>query len=94
MKTAQTLVGILGGVAVGAALGVLFAPDKGSNTRKNIAKKSTDAADKLKEKAESVVNAASDKYDSLVNKGKEAFEKGTDSYATQNIKSMNKDLGI
>lgn len=39
MKTNKTVIGILGGVAVGATLGILFAPDKGSNTRKKPSKK-------------------------------------------------------
>ena len=93
MKSTQTLIGIgiLGSVAVGAALGILFAPDKGSNTRNKFIKKSADKADDLKEKAESVVNAAADKYNSLVNKGKETLEKGAQNY--ENIKSINKELG-
>ena len=35
MKTKNTLIGILSGIAAGALLGILFAPDKGSKTRKN-----------------------------------------------------------
>ena len=38
MSTGKIVVGVLAGVAVGALLGVLFAPDKGSETRKKISK--------------------------------------------------------
>ena len=39
----------LGGIAIGAGLGVLFAPDKGENTRKVLSKKIEDLVAKLKE---------------------------------------------
>lgn len=34
MDTGKVLLGILAGLATGAVLGILFAPDKGSDTRK------------------------------------------------------------
>ncbi len=37
MKNLSTLVAFLGGAAVGAALGILFAPEKGEDTRRKIA---------------------------------------------------------
>jgi gas vesicle protein len=39
----------LGGLAVGAGLGILFAPDKGENTRKILAKKLEELVKKAKE---------------------------------------------
>ena len=37
--SSKILVGFLAGAAVGALAGILFAPDKGSNTRQKIADK-------------------------------------------------------
>jgi len=49
----------LAGVAVGAALGVLFAPDKGWNTRKRISKKAEDITDDLREKFDEFLDSIS-----------------------------------
>ena len=45
MNSGKVVLGVLAGLAAGAALGVLFAPDKGSATRKKISDKGTDFAD-------------------------------------------------
>ncbi len=44
------------GAAIGGALGILFAPDKGSETRKKISKKSNDLTDAVKEKFDAIVD--------------------------------------
>lgn len=61
MNSGKALLGVLAGIAAGAALGVLFAPEKGSNTRRKIVKKGEDLANninkKLDEKLDVVMSA-------------------------------------
>ena len=52
MSSKQVLLGVLAGAVVGATLGILFAPDKGSDTRKKISKKSSDFLDSVTKKFE------------------------------------------
>lgn len=47
MTRAKVLVALLGGAAVGVAIGVLLAPDKGSNTREFLRDQVSDVADKF-----------------------------------------------
>lgn len=65
MSSGKALLGVLAGIAAGAALGVLFAPGKGSNTRKNISRKTEDlvdaVSDKLEEKFDEVINVVKGK---------------------------------
>lgn len=53
-NNSNTLLGLLAGVATGAILGILYAPDKGVNTRKLVTEKTKDATDKLKVEADIV----------------------------------------
>lgn len=71
MESGKVMLGILGGLAAGALLGVLFAPAKGSKTRKKILKKGKDYSDSLKHKIEEVYKDGVTKYDGLLSDGKE-----------------------
>lgn len=76
MKTSKTIIGVLGGVAVGAALGILFAPDKGSKTRKKIAKKTNNAKESLKHSFDEFLDTVSEKYNTIIEDGEELLEEG------------------
>jgi len=52
MNAGKVLLGIMAGAAAGAAIGILFAPDKGSETRKQISQKGEDLLNNLKNKFE------------------------------------------
>lgn len=44
----KTTLGLLAGIALGVGIGMLLAPDKGSETRKKLADSASDFFDKLK----------------------------------------------
>jgi gas vesicle protein len=73
MKSNNLLLGIAGGLAAGLVLGVLFAPDKGSNTRKKNAKKSSDLKSNAKESFDNFLNSVEEKYEKLVSKAEDKF---------------------
>jgi gas vesicle protein len=93
MNKEKTIIGILGGVAVGAILGVLFATDKGKNTRKKIIKKSATATADLKEKLDALTNTFSEKFNSILNKTEEFTQEEKNRVTVENLKKMNKELG-
>jgi gas vesicle protein len=65
MKRGTIILGIVGGVAVGALLGILLAPDKGERTRKRILRKGEDYMDVVKDKFNDVVEEMNEKMDGV-----------------------------
>jgi gas vesicle protein len=63
MSSGKVLLGVLAGVAAGALLGILFAPEKGSTTRKKIVSKGEEYVDDLKEKFGEFVDKVSSKFE-------------------------------
>ncbi|MCC7466424.1 MAG: YtxH domain-containing protein [Saprospiraceae bacterium] len=60
MTTGRIILSIAAGVAAGAILGVLFAPNKGVDTRKKIVQKKDDAVDSLNEMIDRVTGKLED----------------------------------
>lgn len=71
----SNVLGVVAGLAAGALLGVLFAPDKGSKTRKKISNKTSEAKKNLKNEFDNFLDTVSKKYKSVVDNGEEVIEK-------------------
>ena len=56
MSSSKLITGLFIGAAAGLMLGILFAPDKGTVTRKKIAEKASDLTDELKDILKDLVN--------------------------------------
>jgi gas vesicle protein len=80
MSTTKTLLGFIAGAAVGAALGILFAPDKGTETRRKISEQGNDLADNLKGKFTDIVDGVKDKFSSIKDDAEDVAEKGYSAY--------------
>jgi len=79
--TEKVIGAIIIGTLLGATIGVLFAPYKGSRTRNRIARKSKDLASKMKEEANSLISKAEElervaekKVQNIASKAKESVE--------------------
>jgi gas vesicle protein len=59
MNSGKALLGVLAGIAAGAVLGMLFAPEKGSRMRRDVSRKGEDLANALSDKID-------EKFDELV----------------------------
>ena len=80
MSTTKILFGFVAGAAVGAAMGILFAPDKGTETRRKISEQSNDLADNLKSKFTDLVDGVKDKFSSVKSDAEDVAEKGYAAY--------------
>lgn len=76
MKASKVLLAVAAGAAAGAILGILFAPDKGSETRRKISRSTSDMANSLKDNFSHMVDSVRDNFSSAKAEVKEVAEKG------------------
>lgn len=69
MKTGKVFLGTLVGFAAGTALGVLYAPDKGSATRQKISNKANQYATEIKDKSNALANGVAQKFQAVKDEG-------------------------
>jgi gas vesicle protein len=72
----KTVVALLAGLAAGAALGILLAPDKGEETVDKLSRSLADLKDR-------VLDRAKEGLERLVETGKEYADKAADTYSSE-----------
>jgi gas vesicle protein len=84
MKTGKVLLALLGGAAAGLAIGILFAPAKGSETREKLMDGFDDLTDNLRGKANDIKDKVAENVNKMKDKAKQqAEESGYTSYGSR-----------
>jgi gas vesicle protein len=78
MGAGKVFASVLAGAAAGAVLGILFAPEKGTETRRKIAEKGSDFAGTVKDKYNNISDTVSEKFDAAKQKLSNLVSEGTD----------------
>ncbi len=76
MDSGKILLGAMAGVALGATLGILFAPNKGSDTRKKISKKSTEYVGGLENQFREFMKSVSDRFEQMTAEAQKVSNNG------------------
>lgn len=79
----KVLIALLAGIAAGAALGLLLAPEKGSETRDKLSQSLKDLGDSIKDKAADEINNLSSLKDKVVSSIKSKLRDVEDEYSTE-----------
>lgn len=76
MKTGKVVLGTLAGLAIGAIAGIIFAPKKGSETRKQIKDKGNDVVNEVKSKYDKISDSITEKFERTTKDVEEFVDKG------------------
>jgi gas vesicle protein len=77
----KVLIGLLTGLAAGAALGLLFAPEKGSETRDRLNQSLKDLGDSIKDRAADEINNLASLKDKVVGSVKSKLQDTEEEFA-------------
>ena len=80
MKTNKILLSIIAAAGAGAAIGLLYAPDKGENTRKNISNKGDKLLEGLNESLSQLQGAITKKYNTAMDETEMLIANGKSKY--------------
>ncbi len=78
MSASKVLLGVVVGLAAGALIGVLLAPDSGENTRKKLSKKGEAYVDDLKGKFNDFLEGVMEQVDSTKEDARDMANEFTD----------------
>jgi len=76
MSIKKTIIGVLAGAAVGATLGVLYAPSKGSVTRRKFSRQKIDFTEELEEKFNDLIDNITEQFKTVVEEVNQMAEEG------------------
>ncbi len=94
MSTGKVVLGTLAGIAIGAIAGILFAPEKGSTTRKQIMDKGNDYADELNSKFKEFTDSLTEKIENTKKDAENLAEKGKNKFDDFKKDAMNTSSNI
>lgn len=77
----KVLAALLAGMAAGVAIGILFAPDKGSDTRDKLSNSLKDMGDSIKNRATDEVNNLTNFKEKMMDGVKSGVKKGEHEYS-------------
>ncbi|MBC7616527.1 MAG: YtxH domain-containing protein [Pedobacter sp.] len=79
----KVLIALLAGLAAGAAIGLLFAPEKGSETRDKLNQSLKDLGDSIKDKAAEEINNLTSLKDKVVDSIKDKLRNVENEYSNE-----------